>query len=76
MSRHHFEEVCDDPDCVLCQDDDADAAFWDEFFATRERGEAGQKGGSYTITIVDEDTGEEQVYRGISLKEKKTKLID
>lgn len=33
MAKRQLRHCCDDPDCVLCQADDADAAFWDEFFA-------------------------------------------
>jgi hypothetical protein len=71
MSKKYFADFCDDPYCVFCQDDDADAAFWDEFFYTEEKSDEKESGKKYTVKILDEETGEEQVYKNIKVNPRK-----
>lgn len=70
MSKKVFADICDDPECVFCSDDDAESAFWDEFFFSEETREQLRSGKRYTVKIIDEDSGEEQVFEGIKVKNK------
>lgn len=51
---------CDDPDCLFCQDDDAEAAFWDEFMSEPEEGNFEVL--PISVHVVDEISGEEQSF--------------
>jgi hypothetical protein len=70
MAKKIFADVCDDPNCLFCSDDDADSAFWDEFFYSEETREQVRSGKHYTVRLIDEDSGEEEVYEGIKVKQK------
>lgn len=58
-------DACDDPDCVFCQKDDADAAFWDEFLCDPE--DSLEKSVEYSLEVVDEDSGEEYSFQGLNI---------
>lgn len=45
-------EECDDPDCFNCMDDNAEAAFWDEFLNQDAYDE------NYSLNLISELTGE------------------
>lgn len=55
-------------------EDDAEAAFWDEFFYSYEKSDEDTTGKRYTIRIIDEETGDEVAYEGIKLKGEFKKL--
>ena len=76
MAKKLMADFCEDPDCVMCQDDDAEAAFWDEFFYAEEKTAQTREGKRYTVKLVDEETGEEQVFEGIKLREQKKARFD
>lgn len=59
-------ETCDDPDCMFCQNDDGDAAFWDEFLSEEEGTEDLSE--DYSISLVDEVSGEEVILNNLNLK--------
>lgn len=78
MSHHDFDyqddnnfdclfETCDDPECVFCQSDDGDAAFWDEFLSESED-EVVELSDDYSISLIDELSGEEVVLNNLNLK--------
>lgn len=57
MSKPYFTDTCDDPECMFCQDDDGDAAFWDEFFYASEEEDV-KNSTEVLLTVLDDDTGE------------------
>jgi protein subunit release factor B len=57
---------------VILASDEADAAFWDEFYLRETSRDAEDK--LYTITIKDELTGEEQVIKHVKLGNLKSKV--
>ena len=74
MSKRILADVCEDPECVFCSEDDVEAAFWDEFFYSEEVAESEKQGRKYTVKLVDEETGEESVFRNVVLEKKVRKL--
>ena len=59
-------DACDDPDCMFCQKDDADAAFWDEFMSDPE--DSGEDSLEYSFHFIDEESGEELKLEGLNLQ--------
>ncbi len=73
MSKKFSDDFDFDEDTSeMFQDDDYEAAFWDEFFYSQDKLEEKDEGRTYTIKIVDEETGEEQVFEGVKLRKKKS----
>lgn len=59
MPKIPMNDCCDDPECVFCQDDDGDAAFWDEFYFACEMAEENEPlVGERCVSVIDDDTGE------------------
>ena len=56
------------------EEDDADTAFWDEFFSLNEDKLDDSPGKKYSLKVTDEETGEEWVFEGIRVR-KKTVVI-
>ena len=59
-------DACDDPDCMFCQKDDADAAFWDEFMSDPDDQTETQL--FQQMHIVDVESGEELNLEGLNLQ--------
>lgn len=60
-----LKESCDDPECVFCQDDDGDAAFWDEFMAEQSQIPSDEV---VKVMLVDERTGSHWSLDQLNLK--------
>lgn len=59
-------DACDDPECIYCQPDDADAAFWDEFMSDPEETNTAEL--HLHVQVLDENSGEEINFSGLNLK--------
>lgn len=66
MGKHWFDDYVDDvPQVFELGGDEADAAFWDEFFLLECQTEGDDR--RFTITIKDEVTGEKRVLKHVRL---------
>ena len=59
MPKKNMQDLCEDPMCPACLDDDGEAAFWDEFYFREEQSELEELGAKYEVKVIDKQTGEE-----------------
>lgn len=64
--KHCQFEDCEDPTCVYCQTDDAEAAFWDEFMSDPAEEMVDKPG--YLVYTLDDDSGEELILDNLNIK--------
>lgn len=67
MSKRITDDFVDDlPEAmILDEDDDVEAAFWDEFFFMEQKDLLDKR--VYTVTVEDELTGERKVFKHVRL---------
>jgi hypothetical protein len=67
MSHRITDDYIDDlPEAYSLKDeDDAEAAFWDEFSYLEQKKELDSR--SYTVTLEDEETGEKKTFKNVKL---------
>ncbi len=65
-------DFCEDPDCLVCQEDDVEAAFWDEFFYQSDKAEEDEEGRKFSVKITDENTGEEWSFENVKIEKLKS----
>ena len=72
-----FSENCEDPECVLCQDDDGDAAFWDEFLHACEESDDHEKlAFTGQIPALNDETGKKSAANIWNLSEDLPVILD
>ena len=73
MAKRRFDDFSKEDEHEFFASDAADQAFWDEFW--RQENSRNEESSLVTITIKDQDTGEEKVVQNVRLRFRSMKVL-